>query len=101
MQAHGHDLRSEVDDKERVPSIVREWRNADLTDRERALCNFAAALTQEPGHTREADLAPLRKAGLDDATITDLVQVIAYFNYINRIADGLGIDPEPGLERLG
>jgi uncharacterized peroxidase-related enzyme len=84
-----------------VPAIVREWRNADLTPREQALCDFAALLTRTPGHVREADLAPLRAAGLDDATITDLVQVIAYFNYINRVADGLGIDPEPGLERLG
>ena len=83
-----------------MPKIVREWRNADLSPRERALCEFAAMLTRTPGHAREKDLSPLREAGLDDAAITDLVQVVAYFNYINRIADGLGIDPEPDLERL-
>ena len=43
----------------------------------------------------EDDLAPLRAAGLDDRAITDAAQTIAHFNYINRIADGLGVDMEP------
>jgi uncharacterized peroxidase-related enzyme len=97
--AHGHDLRSEIDDKRRVPRLVSEWRNAPLSGRERAICDFAEALTRAPGHVRERDLAPLRAAGLDDAGITDVVQVVGYFNYINRVADGLGIDPEPDLPR--
>ena len=42
----------------------------------------------------EADLAPLREHGLSDADIHDAVQVISYFNYINRIADALGTDLE-------
>jgi alkylhydroperoxidase family enzyme len=45
----------------------------------------------------EADVAALRAAGVDDAAIHDAAQVIAYFNYINRVADGLGVDPEPGI----
>jgi alkylhydroperoxidase family enzyme len=40
------------------------------------------------------DIATLRAAGFDDVAIHDLVQVIAYFNYINRIADALGTEPE-------
>jgi hypothetical protein len=43
----------------------------------------------------EADLAPLRAHGLSDEAITISTQVISYFNYINRIADGLGVDDEP------
>ena len=39
-------------------------------------------------------LASLRKAGFDDRAIHDAVQVISYFNYINRVADALGVDPE-------
>jgi alkylhydroperoxidase family enzyme len=41
------------------------------------------------------DLERLRAAGLADRAILDAVQVIAYFNYINRVADALGVDPEP------
>lgn len=44
---------------------------------------------------REEDLAPLREAGLDDRAIHDAVQVIAYFNYINRVADALHVEVEP------
>lgn len=42
----------------------------------------------------EADLLPLREAGFNDDALSIAVQVISYFNYINRIADGLGVDPE-------
>jgi alkylhydroperoxidase family enzyme len=44
--------------------------------------------------TRE-DLDVLRQHGFDDPVIHDAVQVISYFNYINRVADGLGVDLEP------
>jgi len=54
-------------------------------------------LTATPQKVGAADLTPLRAAGLSDTDIHDLVQVIAYFNYITRIADGLGTDPEPEM----
>jgi len=43
----------------------------------------------------EADVDALRGAGWSDEEIHDACQVVAYFNFINRIADGLGVDPEP------
>jgi alkylhydroperoxidase family enzyme len=43
----------------------------------------------------------LRKHGLTDRDILDAVQVISYFNYINRVADALGIDPEPEMRQTG
>jgi hypothetical protein len=43
----------------------------------------------------EADVAALRAAGLDDRAIVDANQVVSYFNYVNRIADGLGVELEP------
>ena len=42
----------------------------------------------------ESDVEALRELGLDDRAIHDATQVISYFNYINRIADGLGVEPE-------
>ncbi len=42
----------------------------------------------------EADIEALRAAGLDDAAIHDATQIIGFFNYINRVADALGVEPE-------
>jgi len=50
-----------------------------------------------PGRTGPGDLGSLRDAGLSDPEIHDAVQVISYFNYINRIADALGTDLEPEM----
>jgi hypothetical protein len=48
-------------------------------------------LTRDPAAIAPADFEPLRAAGLGD----DAIQVIAYFAYVNRVADGVGVDPEP------
>ncbi len=54
-------------------------------------------VTRRPSSVRPRHMAVLRKLGLTDRDILDAVQVIAYFNYINRIADALGVDPEPEM----
>jgi len=54
-------------------------------------------LTEASWRMGPEDLTPLREAGLTDADIHDAVQVIAYFNYINRVADALGTDLEPEM----
>ncbi len=78
-------------------AVVRDWRAAPLTDRERALCAFAEKLTRRPAEMARADVDALRAHGLDDRAVHDAVQVIAYFNYITRVADGLGLEPEEFL----
>jgi alkylhydroperoxidase family enzyme len=52
-------------------------------------------LTHRPASVDAAAVDTLRAHGLSDEAIHDAIQVIAYFNYINRIAEGVGIDPEP------
>jgi len=65
-----------------------------LPGRLRALARYAIKLTRTPQEMVESDLAPLRAAGLSDRDIVDLNQVVAYFNYVNRVADGLGVELE-------
>ncbi len=65
-----------------------------LPERLRALCRYAIKLTRTPHQMVESDLAPLRASGLTDRDIVDLNQVAAYFNYVNRVADGLGVELE-------
>jgi len=78
-----------------VEQVARDYRAADLPARWRALCDFAVKLTLEPAAVAAADVDALRRHGLDDAAVHDAIQVIAYFNYINRVADGIGIEDEP------
>ena len=62
-----------------------------------ALCRFARKLTREPSSMQEEDVVALRAVGLDDVGIHDAIQVVAYFNYINRVADAAHVDPEPDM----
>ena len=100
MHAHANDFRSEVPgpDGERVAAaLLDDWQHAALAPADRALCAHAEKLTRQPESMREEDLRPLREAGLDDRAIHDATQVISYFNYIVRVADGLGVDLEPEM----
>lgn len=72
-----------------------DYRRAPLAAAERAMLDFAVRLTRTPAAMTRDDVEELRRHGFSDAAIHDLVQVAALFNYYNRLADGLGIDPEP------
>lgn len=63
------------------------------------MAKFAERVTRLPAGLRRQDIDTLRKHSLSDRDILDAVEVIAYFNYINRIADALGIDPEPEMPK--
>lgn len=65
------------------------------------MCTFAEKLTLHPKNMRPDDLDTLRAVGLDDRAIHDATQVISYFNYINRIADALGVEPETFIRPWG
>jgi uncharacterized protein YciW len=56
-------------------------------------------VTRTPVAVRRRDVESLREFGLTDRDILDTVEVISYFNYINRVADALGIDPEPEMRQ--
>ena len=64
----------------------------------RALCDYAVKLTAAPATVGREDADALRALGWDDTAIHDAIQVIAYFNYINRVAEAVGIEDEPEWE---
>ena len=65
-----------------------------LTERERALVAYADKLTLTPAAIRREDIDRLRLAGFDDRAIHDACAIVAYFAFVNRIADGLGVELE-------
>lgn len=74
--------------------LLRDHTSAALSARERALLDHAAQLTQTPPRMSEADLQRLRAVGLTDRDLLDLNLTVAYFAYVNRIAEGLGVSIE-------
>ena len=54
-----------------------------------------------PGHIEMNDISIIKKFGYSDKDLSEIVQIVSYFNYINRVADGLGLDPENFIDELG
>ena len=97
MESHENDLRSAVESDEQRRAVQDDYRSAGLTPREVALLDFAVKLTTSPAGVRREDLDSLRGHGLDDGQLVDAVHCVSYFNFINRVLDGLGVDPEPTM----
>ena len=84
----------EVRNTEWVNRFARNWRAAGLPENTQAVLEFAEKLTLTPAQMAQDDIRTLRQCGYNDPEIHDIVQIAAYFNYINRIADALGVPPE-------
>ena len=84
-----------------VHALARDWRTAPLSKADHALCEYAAKLTLRQEEMSPGDLDTLRALGFGDRAIHDATQVIGYFNYITRVADGLGVEPEEFIEPWG
>ena len=87
-------------DDEKATAIETNYRAAPLSHRERAICDYVVKLTHRPHSMGEADVAALRAAGLDDGEVLDACQVAAYYAYVNRMAEGLGVELEDYWEPL-
>ncbi len=77
-----------------VQEVIADYKSADISDKRLAMLDYAAKLTENPVNVSEEDIETLREAGLKDRDIHDLNQVISYFNYVNRSAEGLGVKLE-------
>ncbi|MEM9463237.1 MAG: hypothetical protein AAGF11_54350 [Myxococcota bacterium] len=71
----------------------------EATARERSMMAYAMALTDDPGRLSRALVDAMRGAGLDDQAILEVNQVVAYFAYVNRVVDGLGVELEDYWDR--
>ena len=74
--------------------FARDWRTAGLPPPTLTALAFAEKLTLTPNQMSQGDIETLRSCGYSDEEIHDIVQIAAYFNYINRVADALGVPPE-------
>jgi uncharacterized peroxidase-related enzyme len=74
--------------------IEADWRSVALSDKRRAMLTYAIKLTDTPGEMERADVDALRTAGFTERDVLDITEVVGYYAYVNRIADGLGVQIE-------
>jgi len=79
-----------------VKQILNDYINADITNKEKEMLSYAEKLTKQSSNINKKNIDNLKSLGLEDKDILELNQVIAYFNYVNRIVDGLGVQLEKG-----
>ena len=94
MESHSEFLRRATLDEGLAAALRRDYREADLSPADRAMLDFAVRLTTQPARMTPDDLGRLRAAGFDDRAALQITLIAAWFNYINRVADALGVGKE-------
>jgi len=88
---HREALARYLKDQQVLDAVCTDFRTADLGDADRAVADYADRLTRDPSSITEAALDALRDVGIGDADILLCNLIAAYFNFVNRIALGLGV----------
>lgn len=78
-----------------VEALSHDYRLAALNNADRAMLDYVVKLTREPWAMNSGDVVALRAADFDDRAIHDICAIAAYYAFVNRIADGLGVLLEP------
>ena len=93
LTAHGAAVRQLSGDPAFGEMMVMNFRAADLSDKQRAMLEFAVKLTEQPAKIVEADRETLRKAGFSNRDIWDIASTAAFFNMSNRVAAAIDMRP--------
>ena len=91
MESHCEFLRLVSLDEKLAAALRRDYRQAELSPPDRAMLDYVAQITRDATKISAADLDKLRDVGFDDRTILQINLIASWFNYINRVADGLGV----------
>jgi uncharacterized peroxidase-related enzyme len=83
-----------IQDDELLAQLKEDHTRAPLAPADRAMLDYAVKLTLTPAAVTHSDVQALRKAGFADRAILDIAQITAYFAFVNRTADGLGVSVE-------
>ena len=82
-------------DEALVEALKRDYRTAPIEDKDRVMLDYVAQVTRDATRIGPADHERLRTAGFDDRAILQITLITAWFNYINRVADALGVGRAP------
>ena len=93
---HGKSLKRLTGDEALVHQVATNFREAPLEAKVKVALEYAVKLTLDPTHMTRQDIHSLQDAGYSDQQIVDIAHVAAWFNYVNRIAEGLGTELRQG-----
>ncbi len=85
--------------REFVAALAADFRSVDLSPADRAMLEYAILVTERPSSVTAADVERLREAGFDDRAIHDICAITGYYAFVNRMAQGLGVELEARFER--
>jgi len=81
-------------DKALVKALEKDYTSAPICAQDRVMLDYVVKLTKDATRVRKGDIEGLRKAGFDDRGILQITLIASWFNYINRVADALGVGRE-------
>ena len=96
--SHGGFLRQHSDDSELASHIMHDYTQADLDPKTRGMLDFAVKLTREPWAMKKADVNTLRELGLTDEEVLSVALITCNFNFMSRLANGLGVELGEGRQ---
>ena len=78
-------------DDDLIEKLKADYKTAPITEAERVMCDFVVQITKDATKITPAHHDRLRSVGLDDTGILQITLIASWFNYINRVADALGV----------
>ena len=97
MESHAEFLRLITLDRDYAQALRRDWRSLDLSPADRAMLEYTEMVTRDPRQVQPETLDGLRAAGFTDVAILQITMIASFFNYINRMADALGVGRGEGV----
>jgi uncharacterized peroxidase-related enzyme len=91
---HGKGLFRLTKNQALVDQLKDDYKKADITNKEKAMLDYSYKLTLFPWDMAKTDVEDLKKVGFSDREILDINQIVSYYAYVNRLADGLGVELE-------
>ena len=91
MESHAEFLRRVSLDDELIAALRADYKTAPITEAERVMCDYVVQLTKDATKISPKYHENLRAAGFDDTAILQITLIASWFNYINRVADALGV----------
>ncbi len=94
MESHAEFLRRVTLDEDLIKALRADYKSAPITEAETVMCDYVVQLTKDATKIHPGNHEKLRLVGFDDQAILQITLIASWFNYINRVADALGVGRE-------